>query len=374
MATDQEIRDRGFKYVPQQKYLLNPFELPENQEPVVNQGIVNTNSFTNMNAGGGEGLGIQTLGPYSVSRPSPINSAAFTNPLNQKLADKMKIDNPNLQSRTNEEIIESYPDMFDIKTDRGFFQNTADRFSNFGSSIADKFSGLPGVEKGKGLIRNILDNTLVGRFAAMRNPLNPNASNYNPNLQGQIDFLSGLSSDGNMMIGRDPNSGLAKYGPDSILSGQNVVSGFGTNDYGKQLQNYYDKYADTMSPERLEKLEAEMAALGEKEEEDYQNRIKDFVTNYNRPGVKGMFDKVYDGTNIHGGDNTTGGTTTPDGSGDGQGIDISGAGTVRSSDNNFQGDSGPTNQQESEYGYSTDFGFARGGRVNFKHGGLASIL
>jgi len=72
-------------------------------------------------------------------------------------------------------------------------------------------------------------------------------------------------------------------------------------------------------------------------------------------------------TNYYVPDGTSGG-------GAGQGIDISGAGTVRSSDNNFQGDSGPTNQQESEYGYSTDFGFARGGRVNFKHGGLASIL
>jgi hypothetical protein len=28
MATDQEIRDAGFKYIPQQKYLLNPFTLP----------------------------------------------------------------------------------------------------------------------------------------------------------------------------------------------------------------------------------------------------------------------------------------------------------------------------------------------------------
>jgi len=53
MATDQEIRDAGFKYVPQQKYLLNPFELPENQEPVINQGIVATNAFTNSGGGGG---------------------------------------------------------------------------------------------------------------------------------------------------------------------------------------------------------------------------------------------------------------------------------------------------------------------------------
>ena len=53
MATDQEIRDAGFKYIPQQKYLQNPFELPENQEPVVNQGIVATNAFT---GGGGDGF------------------------------------------------------------------------------------------------------------------------------------------------------------------------------------------------------------------------------------------------------------------------------------------------------------------------------
>mgnify|MGYP000138323019 FL=1 len=53
MATDQEIRDAGFKYVPQQQYLLNPFELPENQEPVINQGIVATNAFTNSGGGGG---------------------------------------------------------------------------------------------------------------------------------------------------------------------------------------------------------------------------------------------------------------------------------------------------------------------------------
>ena len=61
--------------------------------------------------------------------------------------------------------------------------------------------------------------------------------------------------------------------------------------------------------------------------------------------------------------------------GGGGGIDISGAGTIRSSDNNFQGDSGPTTQQESDYGYGSDAGFfARGGRVNFKNGGLASLL
>jgi hypothetical protein len=72
-------------------------------------------------------------------------------------------------------------------------------------------------------------------------------------------------------------------------------------------------------------------------------------------------------TNYYVPDGTSGG-------GAGQGIDISGAGTVRSSNNNFQGDSGPTNQQESDYGYTTDFGFARGGRVKFLNGGLADLV
>jgi len=52
MATDQEIRDRGIKFLPSQKYLQNPYEFPVEEEAApVNQGIVNTNAFT---GGGGD--------------------------------------------------------------------------------------------------------------------------------------------------------------------------------------------------------------------------------------------------------------------------------------------------------------------------------
>jgi len=48
MATDQEIREAGYKYIPLQKYLLNPFEIPTVEETdVVNEGIVNTDAFNN---------------------------------------------------------------------------------------------------------------------------------------------------------------------------------------------------------------------------------------------------------------------------------------------------------------------------------------
>jgi hypothetical protein len=71
----------------------------------------------------------------------------------------------------------------------------------------------------------------------MRNPLREGSMNYNPELQGQIDYLSGI----NGMIGKNQSSGLLQYGPDSVLRGKNVVSMFGTNDYGKNLQKYIDK-------------------------------------------------------------------------------------------------------------------------------------
>ena len=73
-------------------------------------------------------------------------------------------------------------------------------------------------------------NELMARIKAVLRRSNPNTVSDN------LKFEDGL-----MMIGRDPNSGLAKYGPGSVLSGQNVVSGFGTNDYEKQLGKYISK-------------------------------------------------------------------------------------------------------------------------------------
>ena len=73
----------------------------------------------------------------------------------------------------------------------------------------------------------------------LTNPLRPGSYNYNPELQGQIDYASSRG-----YIGKNPSSGLGQYSNQSVLSGQNVVSGFGTNDYAKQLQNHIDKYGD----------------------------------------------------------------------------------------------------------------------------------
>ena len=180
------------------------------------QGIINSGINQYQNQGGGGGGGIQTLDPYNRPQGKPLDPNSFLGGIVQ--AGK-----------------------------------------NFGTSVVDKFSQFPGVEQGKGLIANLMDNTLIGRFAAARNPLNPRAGNYNPSLQGEIDFLNEMSVDGKMMIGRDPNSGLAKYGPDSVLSGQNVSSLFGTNSYEDQLQNYIDKFDKYANPTDFQKTKKQKA-------------------------------------------------------------------------------------------------------------------
>ena len=158
---------------------------------------------------------------------------------------------------------------------------TIEGVKDFTGSMIDKFSGSKigeGITSGATKFKNMAFTPMMA-LMQKRNPLNPNAMNYNPNLQKQMDFLEGttgtrvfgtsdnLQFEDAAMIGRDPNSGLAKYGPGSVVSGQNVVSGFGTNDYEQQLANYVEKMrtraiTKTLSKFQQQKLEAAMAELG----------------------------------------------------------------------------------------------------------------
>ena len=180
----------------------------------------------------------------------------------------------------------------------------------FGNSFINKFTGGQGLtgllkNQGKKFIGNQAFKALTGGSSSgiagaiplfgaalglgyLTNPLREGSYNYNPELQGQIDYASGRG-----YIGNNPSSGLMQYGPSSILSGQNVVSGFGTNDYGKQLQNYKDKYGDTMSQERLDQLNKE---------------IEDLTTN-DFDEVDAFIEKQTTTNNNGGGDNNYGGAT-----------------------------------------------------------------
>ena len=158
----------------------------------------------------------------------------------------------------------------------GLFKNQAKKFGvNQGLKALTGGSGIAGALP--------LFGAALG-LGYMTNPLREGSYNYNPNLQGQINYASGRG-----YIGNNPSSGLMQYGPSSILSGQNVVSGFGTNDYGKQLQNYKDKYGDTMSQERLEQLDREIEDLTTNDFDEVDAFIEKQTTTNNNGGGGGGY-------------------------------------------------------------------------------------
>jgi hypothetical protein len=170
---------------------------------------------------------------------------------------------------------------------------TIEGVKDFTGSMIDKFSGSKigeGITSGATKFKNMAFTPMMA-LIQKRNPLNPSATNYNPNLQKQMDFLEGttgtrvfgtsdnLQFEDAAMIGRDPNSGLAKYGPGSVLSGQNVVSGFGTNDYEQQLANYISKMKTyknltNFQKEKLEQAKAEVAKEIARREQETADRAR----------------------------------------------------------------------------------------------------
>ena len=111
---------------------------------------------------------------------------------------------------------------------------------------------------------------LLMNIAATRNPLNPRASNYNPTLQGQIDYMKDKG-----MYGITDQSGLNKI-TGGRLSGKNLVSMFGSNDLGEMYSKDLSKlqgYLDTM-PQRFSRLRKNDPFSYNKKIENLQNKIK----------------------------------------------------------------------------------------------------
>jgi hypothetical protein len=132
---------------------------------------------------------------FNLNAPIGINrnDKTFIDPLNEKIANQMITQNPNLNKYTTEEIVSMNPDIFDIKTDKGFIGNTIDNFKTMGGNLIDKFSGSKigeGITSGATKFKNFAITPMMA-LMQKRNPLNPGATNYNPNLQKQMDFLEG---------------------------------------------------------------------------------------------------------------------------------------------------------------------------------------
>ena len=145
--------------------------------------------------------------------------------------------------------------------------------------------GMKGIMSGGKMSSMMGPGLLIGGalgLGYLTNPLRPGSYNYNPELQGQIDYASGKG-----YIDRNNSMNALQYNKNSILSGQNVVSGFGTNDYGKQLQNYKDKYGDTMSQERLDQLNKEIEDLTTNDFDEVDKFIETQTTTNNNDGGDG---------------------------------------------------------------------------------------
>ncbi len=203
-----------------------------------------------------------------TSLKSRLNNLEYINNPNRGIIDNM------ILSRGNPE--------------KSLFNKTKNMFSNVKDGIVNVGQRF---KEGAGMIFSPLT-----ALASMRNPLNPKASNYNPNLVGQLNALDQM---GNMLY-NDPNSGLLKYGSGSVLSGQNAISGFGTNDYLEQLekkQAYFDKRIAANKKYNKDTYAATLAEI--KKEKDRQAAItaaaNAAASNNNQGGGDGRYGRGSDG-------------------------------------------------------------------------------
>ena len=154
----------------------------------------------------------------------------------------------------------------------GFFDNTIMSKGNPDNSLVNKTknslgSGITGVMNFMGKIPTPVN--MMKGFANSRNALNKGSQNYNPALQGQIDFLNNQD-----MYGKNANSGLAQI-TGGRLAGKNLQSLFGSND----LKAMYDK--DLASLEKnLEKLDTRFSKLKKDKPQEFlakQQRMIDKI-------------------------------------------------------------------------------------------------
>ena len=73
-------------------------------------------------------------------------------------------------------------------------------------------------------------------------PTRPGSRNYNPALAGQLADLGRRG-----IIGHDPNTGIYGKIMSGPLQGKNLISLFGTNDYGKMLDKKVDWFEDRIT-------------------------------------------------------------------------------------------------------------------------------
>ena len=228
MATDQEIRDAGYKYIPQQKYLLNPFVIPTTDDDDDDGG----SGTPPVNVGGNpEG--------FSVYNPDPntIRTIDQYSPYNYRTAsEKSYIGAPGDYSYSSateaQKMMDMYPEYYTGKK---------------------QLEGIPGLIQG--YMKNSPPGKLVGKiFGGIENllPINRRAI-YENELLGQGIMLND--------IGQIVSDGGAAYKED----GSNIMAGYNA---AKVTQETFDKRRakakEKMTPEGFAKFNKALTAAEEK--------------------------------------------------------------------------------------------------------------
>tara|TARA_R110000823_G_C15833637_1_gene490487 strand:- start:4 stop:1038 length:1035 start_codon:yes stop_codon:yes gene_type:complete len=344
MATDQEIRDKGFKYIPQQQYLQNPFELPTTpeEEPVINQGIVNTNAFT-----GGRGNDFSVYNPDPNSIVNRNYDPRYNYDANYETTFGTNLGDPETLTATGARYADPTTMQNIMKVAGGFIP---------GAGIANFIGNYLPVNK-----RSIMQNQLGGKGMMVNNI-------------GQIVSGGGdYNTAANVMAGYNPYHMTAKTFDDRIEMATKKMTPGEYKDkriaaLKEAKQNFLDAedesdliYADQVKKKKLKKDNTIIGRYFKKRNEQKEIDLQKEIAAANLKAAQ-------DAANI------TGQIAAQRGadegvSGDGRGSRRGDADISESSRGGFA-----TDDTAGFFAKGGRAGYFFGGRVNFKHGGLASIL
>jgi hypothetical protein len=349
MATDQEIRDQGFKYVPQQKYLLNPFQLSENQEPVTDSGIVATNAFTGGNSSDG----------FNVYNPDPNKIANLNYRPNYDYRKSVDY-NPELSDLQNQKIMQGMPNF------KGYDYYNAPDPTGLEALAQGAVSFIPG----QGIARFIDSYLPVDRRSILENELaasNVRVDDIGRIVQGQGDYNTGA----NVMAGYNPYKMTAETFDKRIAKIQDTID---------KKTKKYGSY-DGKLGERIKAIEEAKQNFLNADSESYKiQEFEEAEKEKNRKNniISRIFSKkkeAANNVNTGKGEDKGGSIIKTNNNQSGSGDDKSFGG--------YENVAAYDASQQSNYDRISDMhnfakggraGYFYGGRVNFKNGGLASIL
>jgi len=241
MATDQEIRDAGFKYIPQQKYLLNPFTLPTTDD-----------GSDDGSSGGGSGVvGGSVVGGGDQGGGGNTYDNLMTNFGSTIDARQSRLENPSKISK----FLERFGLSGQRSVDQMMRDSTAYNMNKLGPDFSQIgiTSDMTGPEIQKAMAEYAADETSIGNYpvgdprdvrknmfglGGILSQIVPSSYYDKFTVPEQIYTQSKMGYTGPTVFGEN-NSGLQKD-----IFGRNVVSGFGNyaEKQAKDIQKLNDLY------------------------------------------------------------------------------------------------------------------------------------